>query len=92
MDDSSWLKQSCFANRVHGVDGPKVLPSVAKGGRCTQAFAYPPRHSRRVDVDAKLLALNAAKQYLDGVDSVDEHIRILGKRLAWTRGGNCRSV
>jgi len=31
----------------------------------------------RQDVDAKLLALNVAKQYLDGVDSVDEHIQLV---------------
>lgn len=34
-------------------------------------------HKWRQDVDAKLLALNVAKQYLDGIDAVDEHIRLV---------------
>ncbi|MFC4098788.1 helix-turn-helix domain-containing protein [Paenibacillus xanthanilyticus] len=41
------------------------------------------------DVDAKLLALNVAKQYLEGVDSVDEHIRLVRwshpTRMLWFR-------
>ncbi|WP_337100482.1 helix-turn-helix domain-containing protein [Paenibacillus sp. YIM B09110] len=43
----------------------------------------------RQDVDAKLLALNVAKQYLDGVDSVDEHIQLVrwsqSTRMLWFR-------
>lgn len=43
----------------------------------------------RQDVDSKLLALNVAKQYLDGVDSVDEHIRLVrwfqSTRMLWFR-------
>lgn len=43
----------------------------------------------RQDVDTKLLALNVAKQYLDGVDSVDEHIRLVrwthSSRMLWFR-------
>ncbi|MHA7966315.1 helix-turn-helix domain-containing protein [Paenibacillus sp. CAU 1782] len=43
----------------------------------------------RQDVDAKLLALNVAKQYLDGVDSVDEHIRLVrwsqSTKMLWFR-------
>lgn len=43
----------------------------------------------RQDVDTKLLALNVAKQYLDGVDSVDEHIRLVrwshSTRMLWFR-------
>ena len=43
----------------------------------------------RQDVDEKLLALNVAKQYLDGVDAVDEHIRLVRwsqpTRILWFR-------
>lgn len=41
----------------------------------------------RQDVNTKLLALNVAKQYLDGIDSVDEHIRLVrwsqSTRMLW---------
>lgn len=43
----------------------------------------------RQDVDEKLLALNVAKQYLEGVDTVDEHIRLVRwsqpTRMLWFR-------
>ncbi len=48
VDNSPRLNPYCFASLVlHGLLALESLPSVAKGGRCTCALAYPPRHSRR---------------------------------------------